>query len=222
MGKPLRYTIHRSGRKAFRCVRYALLLCLPLLGGCGGAQNFGGFQNSLGGDVGNNYNTPLGSRYGSNANGPSEGVLRGTYPMIETSFQLASIPGDPFDYEKVNVQVSLRRPNGGAIEVPAFFDGGTTWRMRYTPTAPGQYSVVSVKLNREVAHEDKLEKKEWTVSGEPQPGFLHVDKGDHSRFLFDSGERYYPLGQNLAWHTKDLPEIPELLGKLHTSGENWA
>lgn len=192
-----------------------------LLAGCGGQQDFGGFSRGLGGDIGSGFNTPLASRYGNNGQPTSRGE-RGTFAMIDTSFQLAQIPGDPFDYEKVNVVVTLRKPDGGSIEVPAFFDGGTTWRMRYTPSAPGQYSVVNVKLNREIAREEKLEKKEWTVGGEVEPGFVRTDKGDKSRFVFDNGGRYFPLGHNQGWRSKDFPDIPELFGKMKAAGENWS
>lgn len=193
-----------------------------LLSGCGGQQDFGGFSRGLGGDIGNGYNTSLSSRYGDSNRQAASGTLRGTYPMIETSFQFASVPGDPFDFEKVSVAVTLRKPDGSTIEVPAFFDGGTTWRMRHTPAAPGQYAVVNVKLNRETAHEEKLEKKEWTVNGDPQPGFVRIDRGDKSRFVFDSGGRYFPLGHNQAWHSDKLPDIPEMFAKMKTANENWS
>jgi hypothetical protein len=199
-----------------------VFLPLLLLAGCGGTQDYGGFSRGLGGDIGNSYNSSLGGRYGGDSKNRNVATERGAYPMIETSFQLASVPGDPFDYEKVNVQVELRKPEGGAVEVPAFFDGGTTWRMRYTPTTPGQYSVVGVKLNKETAHEEKLEKKDWTVNGSPQPGFVRIDKGDHHRFVFDNGSRYFPLGHNQGWKGKDTPEIPDLFGKMHAAGENWS
>lgn len=204
---------------------YALMvLPVAFLAGCGaGAQDYGGLNRSLGGDIGNNYSGTLASKGGPGQNGSQTNVLeRGAYPHIETSFELASLPGDPYDFEKVNVQVTLRKPDGGTVQVPAFFDGGKTWRMRFTPTRPGTYAVVDVRLNKETGHEEKLEKKEWSVKGDPKPGFVRLDPGDHNRFVFDSGERYLPLGHNQAWHSKGLPEIPELFGKMHAAGENWS
>ena len=213
---------HLTINRSWLGLSLAGFLALPLLSGCGGGQDYGGLQRNLGGDLSNGYNNSLGSQYRSPNGKQAVGVERGTYPMIETSFQLASIPGDPFDYEQVNVQVSLKKPDGNTLLVPAFFDGGTTWRMRYSPTAPGPFSVVNVQLNRQIAHEDKLEKKEWTVAGNPQPGFVRLDKGDHSRFVFDNGERYLPLGHNVAWKGQSTPEIPDMFAKMHTAGENWS
>jgi hypothetical protein len=211
-----------SSQVVLKGSRFAWLtvVCAGLLYGCGGGQDFGGFSRDIGGDIGNGYNTSLAARNSGNGQ-MMPGGMRGTYPHIETSFHLPGLKGDPFDYEEVNVQVTLRKPDGGTVDVPAFFDGDDTWRMRFTPNQPGQYAVITIKLNRQTAHEQNLEKKDWTVNGDPQPGFVRVDKGDHSRFVFDGGARYFPLGQDQAWHSDKLPEIPDLFAKMHAAGENW-
>ena len=57
---------------------------------------------------------------GSGANGsPVNALERGAYPRIETAFELANLPGDPFDYEKVNVQVTMSKPDGAQSTYPA-------------------------------------------------------------------------------------------------------
>ena len=102
---------------------FAGLSALALLSGCGGGtQDFGGLSRSLGGDIGTGYNNSLGGTRSATGQAPNT-LVRGTYPMIETSFQLPTIPGDPFDYEKVNVQITLKQPDGATIDVPCFFDG---------------------------------------------------------------------------------------------------
>lgn len=195
---------------------------LAALGGCGGGQDFTtGMGQGAGGDIAPGFNTALASK-STAAGGASTLSGRGAYPPIETSFVLSNLPGDPFDYEKVNVQVQIKRPDGSTVDVPAFYDGENVWRMRYTPMAPGPYAVVAVKLNREVAHEDKLEKKEWTVSGQPQPGFVRIDRGAPTRFIFDNGGRYFPVGQDQAWQSSSLPDTATLFGKMHDVGENWS
>ena len=126
-------------------------LALSMSGCGGGVQAFGGLSRGLGGDISNGYGSSINSTR-PQLNQPAAGLGRGVYPKIETSFQLPGIKDDPFDFEKVNVQVTLKGPDGATVDVPAFFDGGSTWKMRYAPPAPGQYAVVSVKLNREIAH----------------------------------------------------------------------
>jgi hypothetical protein len=203
------------------CVGAAVALTAALFGCGGGLQDFGGQSRGLGGDLSNGYGSSLGSTRAP-SNQPAAGLGRGVYPKIETSFNLPEAKGDPYDYEKVNVQVTLKQPDGTTVDVPCFFDGGTTWRMRYTPSAAGQYNVVSVKLNHEIAHEEKLEKKDWTVNGEPIPGFVRIERGDHTRFVLDNGAHFFPLGHNQAWQSDKLPDIPEMFTKMHDAGENWS
>ncbi len=93
--------------------------------------------------------------------------------------------------------------------------------MRYTPLAPGQYNVVDIRLNGAVVHEDKLEKKDWNVSGTPKPGFVRVDHGNHGQFELDNGEKYYPVGHNVAWLSDPKSNYNEIFGKMHAAGENW-
>jgi len=193
------------------------------LTGCGGGQDVsgsgGGLQQNLGGDIAPGYNTSLASKGNG---GKSANVLdRGAYPMIETSFEIGSTPGDPFDYEKVNVQVSLKKADGGVVSVPAFFDGGKTWRMRYTPTTPGSYAVKEIKLNGETVHESRLEKRDWTVNGKPRSGFVRIDKGNHTQFVLDNGDKYFPVGHNVGWETEKLT-YSETFAKMHAAGENWS
>ena len=190
--------------------------------GCGGGlQDSTGLSRGLGGDLSNGYGGSIGSNR-SPSNQPTVGLGRGVYPRIETSFQLPDVKGDPFDYEKVDVKLTLKQPDGTMVDVPCFFDGGATWRMRFTPSVPGQYAVVSVNLNRDIAHEEKLEKKDWNVTGEPLPGFVRIERGDHTRFVFDNGVHYFPLGHNQAWRAEKAPDTAELFGKMHEAGENWS
>ncbi len=198
-------------------------LTVALIAGCGGGQqDYGGFSRSTGGDIGSGYGNSIANNYGGSREGESTAAGRGSYAKIEGSFQLKDVKSDPFDFEHTAVVVTLKKSDGGKVDVPAFYDGANTWKVRYTPMSAGKITVEKVKLNNEVAREEKLEPKEWTVSGEPEAGFVRIDKGDKSRFVFDSGSRYYPVGHNLAWKSNDMAELPEILKKMGSSGENWS
>ncbi len=193
------------------------------LTGCGGSQDLGGFGRGLGGDLSPGYNSPISSRF-ENKNGDRVQNTRGVYPHLEGSFTL-KVEGNPFDYELNDVTVTLKKPEGGTFEVPAFFDGDDktpTWKFRYTPTATGTYTVVDVKRHREIARPDNLTPKEFSVKGEAAPGFVRIDPGDKVRFVFDNGSRYYPIGHNQAWKSGDLPDIAALFEKMKGAGENWS
>ncbi|MCX6378308.1 MAG: DUF5060 domain-containing protein [Armatimonadetes bacterium] len=199
-----------------------LVVTLSLVG-CGGAQqDYGGFSRSINGDIGSGYNNSIANNYGGNREGGTTAVSRGSYAKIEGSFQLKDVKGDPFDFEQNAVVVTLKKSDGGKVDIPAFYDGNNNWKVRYTPMGTGKISVEKVKHNNEIAHEERLEPKDWTVSGEPEAGFVRIDKGDKSRFIFDNGSRYYPLGHNVAWKSNNQPDVPEILKKMGSSGENWA
>jgi hypothetical protein len=59
------------------------------------------------------------------------------YPKIEASFNLTNVVSDPFDYTQTDVRVQLAQPGGVTNSFLAFFDGGTTWRVRHSPTVQG-------------------------------------------------------------------------------------
>src|SRR5215213_3005078 len=69
------------------------------------------------------------------------------YPKIEAAFELAALKGNPFDFTENDVKVTFAAPGGAEIMLPAFFDGGQTWRVRHTPTAPGKHVIKTVTLN---------------------------------------------------------------------------
>src|ERR1035438_3270483 len=71
----------------------------------------------------------------------------GTYPLIEASFNLAGLATDPFDYAVTDVRVQITQPDATTILLPAFFNGGSTWKVRHTPTLPGTYAITEITLN---------------------------------------------------------------------------
>ncbi|HEX8235875.1 MAG TPA: DUF5060 domain-containing protein [Abditibacteriaceae bacterium] len=148
-------------------------------------------------------------------------AIAGSYPRIEASFTLPNVTTDPFDYEQTDVRVQVRRGRGEVVSVPAFFDGGTTWRIRHTPSAAGRYTALAVTLNGKPV-QATTQPREWQVSGAPQAGYVRIDRRDARRFAFDSGAPYYPLGHNQAWQTGGLPDVPEMFTKMGASGENWS
>ncbi|MDE2125886.1 MAG: DUF5060 domain-containing protein [Armatimonadetes bacterium] len=210
-------SILRSGIAIIGVLAVALLL-----GGCGGAQDISTLGQGLGGDIGSPYNTPLGAGYRGGQTQADRVIGKGVYPMIECSFSLAGLKGNPFDPTSELVQVTLKRPSGGTANVTAFYDGQSTWRMRYSPTLPGAWSVVSVLVNKQIVHEQNLTPASWNVTGEPGPGFIRIDLANHGAFAFGDGGRFFPLGQDQAWQNTGAPDIPTMFAKMHAAGENWA
>ena len=60
--------------------------------------------------------------------------------VIELTFAAQRDYDRPFDLMAVGFSAEFRGPDGQALAVPGFYDGGRTWRVRFTPTAPGQWT----------------------------------------------------------------------------------
>jgi hypothetical protein len=150
-------------------------------------------------------------------------VGAGVYPGLEASFSIASLATDPFDYTATDVRVQFAQPDQSTISLPAFFDGGTTWRVRHTPQLPGLYRVTGVTLNGQTASISNLQPASWLVRGLPTSlGFVSVDPANTNRFLTSSGSRYFPLGQDVAWDTSSTTNVVGILAKLGAAHENWS
>jgi len=146
---------------------------------------------------------------------------RGTFAPIEAAFDLSGLSGNPFDYAANDVMVRIACPDLGSANVPAFYDGGITWRVRYTPRLPGRYVIQQVTLNGKAVERAKPSPNEFRVSGTPGRGFVRIDPANPLRFLFDNGAPYYPLGYNVGW-VNAKGGLPEYIARLGQDGGNWA
>ncbi len=201
------------------------------LAGCGGPDLGGtnrgsGFDQGLSGNY-SGYGGNNNQRSGSSTNGVAG---RGTYPKIEASFELSDVKGNPFDFTENDVMVTIQRPDNHTVKVPAFFDGGAAgktantanmWRVRYTPDTTGRHAITRVTVNGKEVQPEKLEKREMEVTGSPSQGFIRRDAKDKTRFAFDNGSSYYPLGHNVAFVDKP-DEISAVFDKMSKAGENWS
>lgn len=140
---------------------------------------------------------------------------------LETTFIIPDLKSDPFDYQKTDVRVQFRRVGGASHTVPAFFDGGTTWRARHMPMVVGRYVIEAITLNNRVL-DVRARPHQWNVERVDNAGFVRIDPEDKTRFVYDSGRPYFPLGHNQAWRTGGLPDIPQLFDKMGANGENWS
>ncbi len=141
--------------------------------------------------------------------------------MLEASFDLPQVKGNPFNFTQNDVVVTFAGPDGSEAKRPAFFDGGQTWRVRYTPTLPGKYDIRSVSLNGRDAQPQQLTPSEFDVNGSPRPGFVRLDPSNNKRFMVDDGSPYYPVGYNLGWHSPDAPPLTESIARMGKAGVNW-
>jgi hypothetical protein len=129
---------------------------------------------------------------------------QGTYSKLEASFNITNLTTDPFNYEVTDVGVRIVQPDNSVLTLPAFYDGGTTWRVRHMPTMAGTYTVSGVILNGAPLTVSGLQPASWTVAGPPtSPGFIRVDPNNNQRFVYGNGKRYFPVGEDVAYDITD-------------------
>ena len=152
----------------------------------------------------------------------TEIFAQGTYPKIEASFNITGLATDPFDYTVTDVRVQIVQPDSSLVSLPAFFDGGTTWRVRHTPTMAGVYSISNVTMNGTPLAVSNLQPASWTVTGFPAgAGFVQVDPANPRRFITSNGHRYFPVGENMAWSSPSA-NATNILPKMGAAHENWS
>ena len=210
-------------RTAFPFSRLIAGISLLVLSGCGGADLFSANSrpNSLDSSLGGNF-----SGFGNNAGagGPRTAAAsgRGSYARIETSFELPDVKGNPFDFTQNDVQVTFTTTDGRSVKIPAFFDGEKAWKARYTPDMTGKHTIGGISLNGKPATPERMDKREFDVTGAPQPGFVRIDSRDKTRFAFDNGNSYLPIGHNQAHGDGKTGDIEGRLEKMGRVGENWS
>jgi hypothetical protein len=147
---------------------------------------------------------------------------QGTYPKIEASFNITNLATDPFDYTVTDVRVQILQPDKSTISLPAFFAGGTMWRVRHTPTMAGTYSVSGVTLNGGTISVTGLTPSLWTVTGFPtSAGYVRGDPTNPRRFITSNGRRFFPVGENMAWSSPSANAL-NIFPKMGAAHENWS
>ena len=146
----------------------------------------------------------------------------GTYPRLEASFTIASLATDPFDYAATDVKVQLQLPDTSTVSLPAFFDGGSTWRVRHTPRKAGLHTITGITLNGAAANYSSLTPTNWLINGPPSgAGYIRIDPANARRFITDDGRRYFPVGHNVAWNPTVSNDYPRILQRMGAARENW-
>ena len=147
---------------------------------------------------------------------------QGTYPKIEAAFNITNLATDPFDYTVTDVRVQIVQPDNSIVSLPAFFDGGTIWRVRHAPTMAGFYSISNVTMNGTPLSVSNLQPTSWMVTGFPtSAGYVLVDPANPRRFITSNGRRYFPVGENMAWSSPSA-NATNIFPKMGAAHEDWS
>jgi hypothetical protein len=139
------------------------------------------------------------------------------YATHDFSFN-APIAGNPFD---VALTGHFTGPNGERITIPGFYDGGGVWKIRFSPTAPGKWTMRTVSP---AAALDGRADASIECIANPHPhirkGGLRVDPAHPYHFVHEDGSRYFLLGYEADWLWGVGDRMHVLIDQLSARGFN--
>jgi len=139
------------------------------------------------------------------------------------AFTNAVAVDNPF---KVQFTAEVSGPNGTKLVLPGFYDGHGIWKIRVSPTAEGEWSLVT---HASLPALD-AQRARFLCVPNPSPtahGGVRVDPQHPFHFVYEDGTRYFPMGYECDWlwaldaTNSQLPTINRFLDKLSASGFNY-
>jgi hypothetical protein len=100
----------------------------------------------------------------------------------EWSFQSDRVYASPF--ADVEVDADFTAPSGQVLTMPAFYDGGGVWRVRFNPGEAGTWTA---RLRSRPANPDLIATWDFSVTDRPHRGFLRATPDRNWGFTFEDG-----------------------------------
>ena len=160
------------------------------------------------------------------------------YERVEMTVALTAAYNNPFDPDDVAVDARITLPGGDAVSVPGFLDrpyrraltngqevvtpcGEPAWRVRFAPVQPGSYSATVTVRDRTGARASAPVR--FAAAAGRDPGFVRISRRDRRYFEFDSGQAYFPIGENVCWGgRRGTHDFDDWLPALGRAGGNYA
>lgn len=144
------------------------------------------------------------------------------YDLFETSFQAGHTDKNPFDAAEIQVDAVIHH-NQRSVTVPCFYDGEHRWKLRYTPRETGEYTYRIYAQT--VDNKELIQEGSFIVEAKANRGFVRVGTNSSRFFVFENGDSYFPIGENLGWvRWTGSPAIDEwnmYLDECEKVGINW-
>lgn len=136
------------------------------------------------------------------------------FEKYEILVDLEATYSNPYDYDEIELKATMTSPSGKKVAVDGFYmqdydlntsngnltsKGNGEWRIRFAPNEKGlwQYEVsLKVKGNQSNTITNSFNCIDGTNKG-------FVRKNNTNYLNFDSGDQYFPVGQNLCWNNSN-------------------
>jgi hypothetical protein len=151
----------------------------------------------------------------------------GRYERIELTVDLTATYEQPFDSQQVALSASFLAPSGASWEVPGFWDGRDSWRVRFTPSETGTWRYTTRVQDRYGAAESSPSSFEVTPSdyhGWLQVASWHDPQLSPRYLVYHDGTPFYGVGHCEAFTLGDARTDANgdlnTLKRMRDNGEN--
>lgn len=135
------------------------------------------------------------------------------YDLVELTVDLEATYENPFDQREVTLDSTFTHEGGDTLSIPGFWDGEEAWRVRFTPTAPGEWTY-QVAVTDSSGTSEPIERT-LTVAASDHPGFLRV--GDQVDPAYSP--RYFAYEDGTPWYGRGHADLDMSLGGADPSGD---
>ncbi len=138
------------------------------------------------------------------------------YKKVEGEITLKAEYRNPFDFDDLNVKVTITAPDGKKFELDAFYfelytetlyghkksNSPGTWRWRFTPSVAGRHTLLTTLRDHRGRTAD-LPEQSFSVKESNRRGFVRISPYDPHYLRFDNGDFFYGIGySNHLWNDK--------------------
>jgi hypothetical protein len=117
----------------------------------------------------------------------------GKWEVFELPLTTSNSHSNP--YTEVTLSATFTAPSSNTIEVPGFWDGGQTWKVRMAPNEIGTWTYSTTSNDNQL--DGNTGQFECVASG--KKGFIKVNPSDHYKFQYDDGTPFFWMGDT-CWH----------------------
>jgi hypothetical protein len=150
------------------------------------------------------------------------------YESLELTLKTDALYSNPYDARDVRLQGLFTAPDGKTMDVPGFFDGDGSWRVRFTPWQEGEWTYALTITDLRAESEPTT--GSFTVTPSDLRGWLQVgswvDPALSSRYLVThDGTSFYGIGHcdplNILADGFDVEDGVGLFDNMLAAGENY-
>lgn len=121
-------------------------------------------------------------------------IIASRWDVLDICFNTDNLPNNPFDLE---FSATFTSSSGQSIEVPGFYNGGSEFLIRFTPSKPGIWNYVTHSSQKSL--NNQAGKVDVQPGKQQRRGGIIIDPHSSRRFIYENGDDYYPIAFECDW-----------------------